>query len=214
MRNRSKLLLTGLTTAFVLALSVGSVSANRLSTSAQDFDIRWTSAGFSSDSGSNASCPVTLQGSFHSRTMAKVANALIGFVSRASVRGQSSAGNCTGGTATVLQASLPWHLTYRSFSGTLPNISGVSINIINESFQLQPSGSLSCLGRTTAANPAIGIINIVAGRGASITADPAAEIPLTSEFGLCAFGGSGHFENTSSSLTRLASTASITVTLI
>jgi hypothetical protein len=214
MRNRSKLLLSALTAAFVLSMAVGSASANRLSLSAQDFDARWSSLIFTSDAGSSLTCPVTLQGSFHSRTIAKVPNALIGFVSRASVRGQNSAGNCTGGTATVLTATLPWHITYRSFTGTLPNITGVNILLVNASFQIQPAGSLTCLARTTTTNPAIGTVNVSGGRATSLTAEENAGIPLTGAGGFCAFGGQGHFTGTTASLTRLGSTTSITVTLI
>jgi hypothetical protein len=210
----SRLLIAGFTTAVVFSIAVGSASANRLSTSAQDIDMRWSSLVFSSDAGSSATCPITLQGSFHSRTLGKVVNGLIGFVSRASVRGQTSAGNCTGATATVLTATLPWHITYRSFQGTLPNITGVTINVINASLQIQPSGSLTCLLRSTTTNPIGGTVNLSAGRATSLTADRTFGIPLTGSGGFCAFGGEGHFEGTTVSVTRLASTTSITITLI
>jgi hypothetical protein len=214
MYNRSRLLVAGITAAFVFSMAIGSASANRLSTSAQDIDMRWSNLIFSSDAGSSVTCPITLQGSFHSRTLGKVVNGLIGFVSRGSVRGQNSAGNCTGGTGTVLTATLPWHITYRSFQGTLPNITGVKINLIGTSFQIQPEGSLTCLARATTTNPMVGTVNLSSGRATSLSADPSASIPLTGSGGFCAFGGEGHFEGTTSSVTRLASTASITITLI
>jgi hypothetical protein len=214
MRNRSKLLLTALTAAFVLSIAVGSASANRISISAQDFDARWSHLVFTTDSGTSLSCPLTLQGSFHSRTIGKVPNALIGFVSRASVRGQNSAGNCTGATATVLTATLPWHITYRSFTGTLPSVTGINVNLIGFSWQVQPGESLTCLARSTTTSPLINRVNVSGGRAISLSVDPAGEIPLASGLGFCAWGGSIHFEGPTASLTRLASTASITVTLI
>jgi hypothetical protein len=204
MRHRSKLLLTGLMAALLLSMAVSSASANRISLSAQDFDARWMEINPSS-----LTCPITLQGSFHSRTIAKVPSALIGFVSRSSFSG------CNGGTATVLTATLPWHITYRSFRGTLPSITGVNINIIGLSWQIQPSGGITCLARTTTATPLISIFNISGGRATSLTADEVSEIPLTGSGGFCPFsGGVLHVAGTTSSLTRLASTASITVTLI
>jgi hypothetical protein len=60
-------------------------------------------------------CRLTLEGSLHARTMAKVAGSLIGYITRVRT------GQCTVGT-TLLTETLPWHVRYESFSGTLPNI--------------------------------------------------------------------------------------------
>jgi hypothetical protein len=213
MRKRSKVLFTGLTAALLLALAVGTASANRLSVSAQDWEARFVSLEFIAG-GSTIRCPVTLQGSFHSRTIVKTAHALIGHVSRASVIGSAGTGACTGGTATVLTATLPWHVTYEFFTGTLPNITGIGLLLIGASFQVQPRESLTCLARTTTTDPALGTVGVSGGRATELTADPSAEIPLTGSGGLCVFGGEGHFGGTSRPLTRLNSTASISVTLI
>src|SRR4029077_9579140 len=65
-------------------------------------------------------CPVTLEGSLHSRTIPKIVRVLlIGAVSRVLIKNES----CTGGTASILR--LPWHITYEGFVGTLPNIAAV-----------------------------------------------------------------------------------------
>jgi hypothetical protein len=99
-------------------------------------------------------CPLTLEGSFHSRTLAKVANSLIGYITRASL----NEGLCTGGRATYLRETLPWHLQYAGFSGTLPNIASIGTKIIGLSYvAVEPPFEMRCLYRTTAETPGIGI---------------------------------------------------------
>jgi hypothetical protein len=81
-------------------------------------------------------CTLTLEGSFHSRSIAKVAGALIGFITRAAVahpcggEGEMWVHNGTEEPLGVRTAnSLPWHMTYQGFTGTLPDISEVRIRI-------------------------------------------------------------------------------------
>jgi hypothetical protein len=206
MRNRSKLLLVGLATAAVLAAAVGSASANRLSVSEPRYRIVWNPLTLEA-AGAQVKCVVTLEGSFHSATVRKVANALVGYVTRATLN------NCTEGSATILQATLPWHVRYESFSGTLPNITGVNLLLIGASFRADPPGiAPACLARTTEANPARGIVNINASHVVTgLTADPIPGIPLSEGFG-CGIA-EGHFIGTGA-VTRLGTTGSLTVTLI
>jgi len=89
-------------------------------------------------------CPVTMEGSFHSATAQKVRNALIGNVTRAT----AFSARCTGGTTTVLQATLPWHVTFESFEGRLPNISALLFLLIGVSFQTTNSSGTRCLARS------------------------------------------------------------------
>jgi hypothetical protein len=213
MNTNSKVLLSGLTAAIVMAFAVGSASANRLSLGATDWEAKWTALEFISG-GWTFRCPITLQGSFHSRTLTKTAGLLIGHMTRASVKGSLGAGACTGGRMTLLTATLPWHVTYESFTGTLPNIQGLGLSLIGLAMQIQPPESLTCLMRTTQTEPAGVSMGVSGGRATELTADPSAEISLTGSGGFCVFGGEGHFGGTSRPLTRLNSTATISVTLI
>jgi len=211
MHRYTKLLLASLTATAILAMAVSSATAAHLSVSNQNFRTTWTSLRFSAG-GSIVLCPVTLEGSFHSATIAKTAGLLIGYITRASVNGTEPP--CVGGTATVRTETLPWHIRYRSFTGTLPNISGVVVGLIGASFRVQPSGSLACNATTEATHPAVGTINVntTTHVAESLTPDPNARIPL--ESGFCPFAGEGAFSEASQTLTVLGSTTRITVTLI
>jgi hypothetical protein len=205
MRKSSKLLFAGLTAAIVLSMAVASASANRLVVNEKSYRIVWSPLRFIAG-GNTVSCNVTLEGSFHSATIRKVERALIGHVTRASVN------TCTGGSATVLNATLPWHVQYNGFTGTLPRITGVLLKLVGASFQVQPSGSLACLAATTEERPAKGIAGVEAGTVTELTAEAAAEIPLRGGGGLCAFAGGGHFEGTGT-VTKLGG-GSLTIKLI
>jgi hypothetical protein len=196
MHKRSKLLLVGLAAAMLLSMAVGNASARNLSLNEQSFRAVWTPLEFVAG-GNTVKCNVTLEGSFHYRTIVKRADALIGFITRA------IANTCTGGSATVLTATLPWHLPYEGFSGTLPNITDIRIKLVGASFNVFPTGApRACLARTTTANPARGIANVGAGgRVTNLQAEPGASIPLEEFF--CAFAGEGRFIGTTSSLTKL-----------
>lgn len=113
--------------AIVLALAASSLlasaaSARSISSSSQNIRVTWAALEFSTEF-ITVRCPVTFEGSFHARTIAKVARSLIGFVTRATI-GEAS---CVNGRARA--KALPWHITYEGFAGTLPNISGVHVVI-------------------------------------------------------------------------------------
>ena len=191
MRNRTRAACVALTAAFSLALATGSASANRFSYSSQSFRIIWTSLTFS-EAGGNfpISCPVTLEGSFHSATVAKVREALVGYITRASV---NNAG-CSEGQATILRESLPWHVKYQSFTGTLPRITGVRHYLIGAAFQIEPGLGIVCLARSSERFPAAGDATREAGGNiTSLTPDSTLAIPVTGtacpEAGI--FSGSG-----------------------
>jgi hypothetical protein len=115
MRTRSKLILVGLGATLLFALNISAASARTLSIGpSQNFrgtfsDLEFKALEIRDD------CHVTMEGSLHARTIAKVAGALLGYVTRVTI------GQCSIGT-TVLTETLPWHVRYESFSGTLPNI--------------------------------------------------------------------------------------------
>jgi len=164
MRTRSKLLLTALTAAFVMAAAVGTASAGRFSSSEQRFKVTWSSlelSGFAT----NVRCAVTLEGSYHYRTFAKTPEALVGYVTGVTVRHP-----CTGGEAwafngtenlegTTLSNSLPWHIRYESFGGTLPNITEINQRLIGSRFLVKATFlgvTVRCTYTTTSAQPATG----------------------------------------------------------
>jgi len=129
----AKLSLTALAAALLLASAVGHASAGRLSSSNQNLRLTFSSLEFGSES-VTIRCPITLEGSFHSRTIAKIARALVGSVTKAAIK-QEACVNGKGGAfngverynGTTTPNSLPWHLTYESFAGTLPNITSLQM---------------------------------------------------------------------------------------
>jgi hypothetical protein len=197
MRTRSKLLFAALTATAFMAVAVSSASARRIELSNQRYVATWPGLEFEVPAaGVLIKCPVTLEGSFHSRTLSKVSGQLIGYVTSAKVAG--SRPPCTGGTATILTETLPWHVRYDSFSGVLPTITLIRIQLVGANFRIDPDGATNpCLARTSAANPAYG--NVVVGTGGRVEilrADEASNIPLTEEF-FCAISGGSTFRGNS-----------------
>jgi len=133
MRINPKLGLVALAAALLLATVVSTASARNLSVSNQQVRVTWRSLEFAS-SLVTIRCPVTLEGSFHSRTIAKNAGSLIGAVTRVAIKNES----CTNGTARVV--NLPWHITYEGFNGVLPNITGINLLLNRFRFRLTVPG--------------------------------------------------------------------------
>jgi hypothetical protein len=158
MWTRSKLVLAGGLVALVLAVVVGSASANKLSAihgglwRAVFRPLKVVSGGVTA-----IACELTLEGSFHSGTIRKVSRALSGHITR------SSLGACNIGTASVLRETLPWHLQYEGFSGVLPNITGIRLLDIGASYRLHEGiFGRSCLFRTSETEPAGAILELEA----------------------------------------------------
>jgi len=182
-RNRSKLLLAGLCATFLLAAAVGTASASRLSVNEQGHRIVWRALELNASAGTNVTCEVTLEGSFHSRTIQKTAGALIGYINRASIA------VCTGGSATAHTESLPWHEQYNSFEGTLPTIRTVRIGLIGARFRIRNSAE-TCEAGTTQAEPGFGTIALN-GLGTATSIEAGGTIRLREGF-LCGFA-TGNF---------------------
>lgn len=201
MRTHSRLLLAGFTAALTLSLATANASAGRLSVSTRTFTITWASLNqFTTGGAGFISCPFTLSGSFHSSTIAKVSGALIGRINRGTI----ATASCTGGRETVNQESLPWHIRYEAFRGTLPNITGYDVEVIGVKMTLDVG--FVCTMQSTAANPWVLITNVfpTSGRVTSVTPDPGVLIPLTGSGGFCAGAvGNASFEGTSNSVTAL-----------
>jgi hypothetical protein len=157
------LLLTCLVTACVLALSVAVAPASRLGVTNQTFSITWNGVRFNEG---RAVCPVTLEGSLHQQTMAKSAGALIGYVTHARTS------TCSVGTAVLLTAedrqttTLPWHIRYGLYTGTLPTIATVRWLIVGLSYRIVKELEF-CLYTSTAAHPAL--LDLTREAGGAIT---------------------------------------------
>jgi hypothetical protein len=215
MRKHTQLLLGVTSAALFLALGVASATANSLSVSNQDFRAVWTPLALSGG-GIEVRCDVTLEGSFHEATIAKVEGALIGSVTRASVDGN----NCEPeeAKASILTETLPWLITYEGYIGELPNISGIEILLLRAEFLLELFGFVGCLYGTgpNQENPANGIVNVDPETGVvtGLKADETVPIPLQQEldiFGLCPSEGTFSGEAT---VTLLETENPISVTLI
>jgi hypothetical protein len=131
MNVRSRLLLAVLASASLLAVLVGASAGNRLAMSETGFRVTFSPLSFIPSFGSTVRCPVTLHGSFHSRTVTKTNGALIGYVNAASVT------TCEAGRLRFNAETLPWHIQYNSFGGTLPSVTSITISIIRPSFEVQ-----------------------------------------------------------------------------
>jgi hypothetical protein len=146
MRRYTRHLVIGLTAALMLALAVGAASARNISVSNQNIRVVWSPLTFNGEGLLETRCNVTLEGSFHYRTIIKRERALIGLITRAGLtrpcpRGIAWIYNGTERNErlgnTTLPTSLPWHITYEGFTGTLPNITGIRILLDRARFLLE-----------------------------------------------------------------------------
>jgi len=136
----SKLLLAVVGATVLLGALVSSASAARLENSSQTNKATWTRMNFRGGFGT-VECEVVLSGSFHSRTITKSVQ-LIGYITAATVT------RCARGSATVNQASLPWHREYKSFSGELPNITGLQETVTGAEWTIrEPTFGATCTVR-------------------------------------------------------------------
>ena len=178
---RGKLLLAGLAAALALSTATGAASAGKLSVNAQRLRIGWTPITILTST-AFIRCNATLEQSFHSGTIHKTVGALGGFAYLAEWR------VCSGGNVRIRFITLPWHVRYLSFTGTLPSITGLRYGLVNLGLEVE-TGGVTCSLTSTAARPAVFIANVGAGGEVrSVRADETARIPLEGEF-LCLFAG-------------------------
>jgi hypothetical protein len=145
-----KLLLATIGATLLLGSLVGSASARTLSlgNTSQTLREAFRTVTFNGVFG-DIRCAVTLEGSLHSRTIAKVTTTLIGYITSATL------GICGEGTATILRETLPWHVHYSGFTGTLPNITSIRIAVDGASFRIREPFA-TCLATSTHERPSIG----------------------------------------------------------
>jgi hypothetical protein len=154
-------------------------------------------------------CPLTMEGSFHSATFAKVIGALIGQITRST----SVAGACSGGSLTINQEALPWHLRYRGFRGVLPTIIGIDLSIIGFKYTVS-SGGVACTSITTTSTPFVGIAHMTPPRVMSLQPSFSTLIPTRSLFA-CDFAGQWFMgQNSFGTVTQAGNSIGVSVTLI
>jgi hypothetical protein len=146
-------LLAALVALLTLAVVTGSASATRIETSSLTIRAKWESRLNLNATG--VACDVQVEGRLHETRITKVSGTLIGQIERAEVTGA-----CTGGTMWILNGierptnTLPWHIRYDSFAGTLPVITAVKIQIIRFAAIIRDNIGDECLYGSTAARPA------------------------------------------------------------
>ena len=205
----------------LLALLATAAPARNFSTSNQQFRVAWNEIDFGTET-VTVTCRVTLEGSFHYRTIVKRERALIGYITAA-----AAARPCTNGEAWsangrethprlgVLANTLPWHLTYESFTGTLPNIT--DIRFLIRGLRIKIHAIFNTLGLYGDANDNITGRAIREARGAITGLEPVAgrsTVRLVNCLGgICPV--SGPFSNRRPGVvTLLNTTTRITITLI
>ncbi len=228
MRNRTKLLLTALTAACVLATAVGTASARRFEISSQPIRLTWTSLRFTESTSAarplEVRCPVTLEGSFHSKTISKVCGQLIGLITRAHLGPRRA--NCTfnnsvedvrilnggSGEGEETTSTLPWRILYVSFTGTLPRITRIRMKLLGIGFKLTAL-STQCLYRSRETSPAFGeaMVNETTGEVTELAADRTRPIPKSSGGIICP---SQFFVEGNARVTALETTTAITIKLV
>jgi hypothetical protein len=186
------------------AAVTATATANRIRVSSTQIRHTWPEWTINLEGGFRISCPITLEGSIHSSTISKVFAQLVAHVTRPAI----NAASCTGGSVLLLAASLPWHIKYDLFSGTLPNITALQFQFVGMAFLTTVLGT-SCLYQTTAASPAKWIDSLVRGVVTSTRWVESVRIPSVSG-GFCpaaTLSGSG-------SLTHAGTTTALSITLI
>lgn len=178
-----RILARGAILALTVFLASGTASANRLSMTEQALGAAWSQLSIDG-AGADITCRAAIGATFHSPTLSKTRGALIGHVIDA-----PQPTSCLGGSATMLQETLPWHVTYEGFTGSLPNIGSIIFLFVGLSIRVDPNGiPPACLGRTTTTNNfSATAIRDADGDIGGLRADETDRIPLLGDFGCNAF---------------------------
>jgi len=179
-----KLILAAIGATMLLGALVSSASARNFEQSNQRIRVTFRNVEFHLP-GATTRCELTMEGSLHSRTIAKVAGSLVGYITRADL------GACAAGTASVLTTTLPWHVRYSGFTGALPEITSAITHIIGASWRVRESGGIACLSRSSTGEPVIGNFH----RNPATRVSEAAEIRGTIRTGAECLGISGSFRS-------------------
>jgi hypothetical protein len=144
-----KVLLAAAGATVLLSALVSNASARNLSLSNQRIRSSWREVIFELPF-INTNCQVTLEGSFHTRTMPKVLGTLMGYITSAIL------GPCAEGSYTILRETLPWHVRYSGFEPRLPEIRSLIVHIINWAVRIGEPFGIACLARSEPLHPLIG----------------------------------------------------------
>jgi hypothetical protein len=160
-----------------LFLAAGTAAANQLEISNSSIRATFNPLRFIAGT-SEVACPVTLEGTFHSRVIRKNPEALIGYITRADINGMfcSFVG---ADELTILGAGRPWHIRYESFTGRLPNIDAVNVRLLLVGVR-GTFLNLPCLYRSTATRPGRAFFDINPNlQVETLDINSEAQIPLT-----------------------------------
>lgn len=157
MRVCTRVMLTAAIILVAMASFAVGGSARNLSISEQRYDMRWTAIELISGL-ARIKCNVKLTGSFHYRTFAKVNQSLIGYINSTRIE------TCTEGSIAVPGTSLPWHVQYSSFTGTLPTIQTLRSRIVGAVIRVTERGGAACEYTTETGHPLVTILTREAGR--------------------------------------------------
>ena len=196
-----KLLLATVGASVLLGALVSGASARNWSVSNQNLSAMWRSLEFALP-GATTRCQLTVEGSLHTRTLPKIVGSLIGYITKVIL------GPCTAGTASVLAETLPWHVRYSAFSGSLPEITSIIIHVVNASFRMREAGGISCLVRTSAAEPSVGTFHRNTANAAITEVGVSGEIRTGAE----CFGVRGRFTSDSGAVSLLG-TSNVLISL-
>jgi hypothetical protein len=212
MQHRARSVRAVLLAAGILAVAVSAASATRIAVSNPGIRIVWSVVNFNNG---EARCAVTMEGTLHSRTITKTGGLLIGYITRGRITRP-----CEAGTAWFLTPeeiagtpqSLPWHLRYDSFVGTLPDITSTRWQIIGMKWKIRNAFGGECLYESTATNPVFIRLNRSTMTGAitGVEFDATRTIPRKEGAG-CQDPGS---LSGSGTMTLLETTTAITLTLV
>jgi len=216
MRSRSRLILTALAATALLALAIGDASAGRFSTNEKNFEFIWDNAltgttkleVIANSAGFNIQCKLTLLGRFRENTILKATGLNQGTFNHGEFR------ECEGGSATIRAETFPWSFRYRSFAGSLPDITNIRTGLLGARYRWE-SGGLTCETQTEPNHPWIFILEGglgTTGEPENVVADRNGRIPLRGMF-VCEFAGEGEFGGIGL-IRNLPRTAKIRLTLI
>lgn len=131
MRTVTKAALAAVLSAAIFATIAQSALANRLGLNESTRRVTFSPLSIIPSFGSTVRCPVTLEETYHSRTIVKASDALVGYIVAA------LSGTCTAGAMRWNTETLPWHRTHRGFRGVLPNITDVTEGLTGASLVSQ-----------------------------------------------------------------------------
>jgi hypothetical protein len=180
MARHARLFVAAAVAATALAACVGTASARRLATSENHFLVHFRELTFEGG-GTQIICAISLEGSFHEKTIEKIVGSLVGYISEARLKRPCSGGEAWMQTTQERGAgeseSLPWHILYERFIGALPNITGIETQAIGVSLLLSLGGT-RCVYRSSSTSPMLGIINREAGgKATGVRSNEAKRIP-------------------------------------